>query len=61
MLPRGLRIEEEEQCTLRKNKGTTFFDNYKQQQSLKHFMEPKVKFNQNLQSYMRKLKVKAVN
>ena len=30
-LPRGLMIEEEEQGTLKKNNGTTFFSNYEWQ------------------------------
>ena len=39
VLPRGLRIENEEHNTPRKNKGTTFFSNYKQQQSLRRFKD----------------------
>ena len=56
VLPRGLRIEDEEQDTPKKTSGTTFFSKYERRRSLKQFMDPEVKYTQNHQSHMRMLK-----
>ena len=55
VVPRGMRIEEEE--------GTpgVWFNNYERQRSLKRFMDPEIKYHRNRQSYIRKLKVRAIS
>ena len=61
MLPRGLKIEEEEQSTLRKDTDPSFFSNYKREWSIKLFLDPEVKFIRSHQSYQRKLKTRTLN
>ena len=51
VLPRGLTIEEEEQLTPENSSGPSFFNNYKRQWSIKHFLHPKVKYRRSRQSY----------
>ena len=58
ILPRGLKIEEEEQSTSMKSTTTSFFSNYERQRSIRHFLDPELKYNRSRQSYMRKLETR---
>ena len=55
VLPRGMRIEEEEGIP------GVCFNNYERQRSLRRFMDPEIKYNRNRQTYIRKLKVRVVS
>ena len=44
VLPRELKIEEEEQSTPKKTSGPSFFNDYERQWSIKHFWDPEVKY-----------------
>ena len=55
VLPRGMRIEEEEGIP------GACFNSYERQRSLKRFMDPEIKYYRNRQKYIRKLKVRAVS
>ena len=52
-----MRIEEEEE------EGTpgACFNSYERHRSLRRFMESKIKYHRNQQSYIRKLKVRVVS
>ena len=45
VLPRWLKIEEEEHFTSRKDNGASFFHNYKRERSIKHFLDVELKCN----------------
>mgnify|MGYP007076045035 CR=1 FL=1 len=55
MLPRGMRIKEEEGIF------GVCFNNSKCQRLLKRFKDPKIKYHRNRQSYIQKLKVRVVS
>ena len=56
VLPRELKIEEEEQSTPKKTSGPSFFNDYERQWSIKHFWDPEVKYIRSHQNYQRALK-----
>ena len=43
VLPRGLKIEEEEQSTSMRSTATSFFSHYERQRSIKRFLDPELK------------------
>ena len=61
ILPRELKIEEEEKSTSMKSTITSFFSNYERQRSITHFLDLELKYNRQCQSYMRKLKTRSIN
>ena len=60
VLPRGLKIEEEEQSTSMRSTTTSFFSHYERQWSIKRFLDPELKYNRSRQSHMRKLRTRAI-
>ena len=61
ILPRGLKIEEEEQSTSGLSTSTSFFNDYERQRWIQRFMNPELKYMRSRQSYMRKLRTRGVN
>ena len=51
VLPKGLKIEGEEQSTPKKISESSFFSNYERQQSIKRFLDPKIEYIRSHQSY----------
>ena len=60
MLPRGLKIDEEEHPT-RNDDGPSFFSNYERERSIKRFFDADLKYNRSRQSFLRKLNMRALN
>ena len=61
VLPRGLKIEEEEHSARGKVSGTSFFGNNEMERSIKHIFYFELKYNRSRQSYHRQLRTRVFN
>ena len=60
ILPRGLKIDEEEISTSMRSTATSFFSEYERQRSINRFLDPELKYNRSRRSHMRKLRTRAI-